>query len=148
MLDVLQFYITILARAEQVWQALWQDDHYRYWTSVFSPGSYAEGDWKEGGQIRFLTTFSESGILSEIAVCRPPEEMTFRHLTMLKAGVPVDIDEQIASWSGATEKYVLQPEASGTLLTVELKVSPGEVAYFQEHFPLALERVKEVAEKL
>ena len=40
------FKITIDAPREKVWDVLWSDDTYREWTSVFSPGSRAETDWR------------------------------------------------------------------------------------------------------
>ena len=50
----IQFSIDINAPKEKVWHVLWNDAIYRKWTSVFSEGSKAVSDWKEGSKIHFL----------------------------------------------------------------------------------------------
>ncbi|MEO8517484.1 MAG: hypothetical protein ABI426_12090 [Flavobacterium sp.] len=48
------FNININATNQKVWQTLWDDNTYKKWTSVFSEGSRAVSDWKEGSTIQFL----------------------------------------------------------------------------------------------
>ena len=47
--------ITIAARREAVWHVLLDDAMFRRWSASFAEGSYSEGDWRQGGTIRFLT---------------------------------------------------------------------------------------------
>ena len=74
-----QFKILINAPREKVWEKLWNDASYREWTSVFSEGSAAETDWKEGSRVLF-TDGKGNGMVSTIAVKKPNEVMSFRPL--------------------------------------------------------------------
>lgn len=52
--EKLKYSITINAPKEKVWHTMLDDKTYREWTTEFNPGSYYEGDRKEGSEIRFL----------------------------------------------------------------------------------------------
>ena len=71
-MKTLRFTITIHAPKEAVWATLWNDSTYREWTSVFSEGSYADTDWKEGSKVLFLSGTGE-GMYSTIARNKPNE---------------------------------------------------------------------------
>ena len=141
-----KFSIDIHAPREKVWKVLWDDDTYRHWTSVFSAGSYAVSDWKEGSRIQFLSS-DGNGMFSEIAKSRPPEFMSFRHLGVIKDGEEQHMDQETENWVGALENYELTQKNGVTELTVEMDVTEDFQKYFQETFPKALEKVKELAEK-
>jgi hypothetical protein len=86
------FKTTINASREKVWDVLWGDDTYPKWTSVFSEGSKAESDWKEGSKILF-TDGKGSGMVSKIESKKSPEYMSFKHLGEMKNGVE-DVSEK------------------------------------------------------
>jgi uncharacterized protein YndB with AHSA1/START domain len=136
----LTFSISIHASSERVWQVLWDDATYRQWTSVFSETSHAEGDWQEGGQIRFLDGQGR-GMLSRIARLIPHELMSFEHLGEIRDGV-----EHVGRWSGFMEIYRLVPNASGTTLQVEVDTEADYSEMFRDLFPKALQKVKVLAE--
>ena len=48
------FSTVINASKEKVWNALWDEENYKKWTSPFSEGSCAVSDWNEGSKILFL----------------------------------------------------------------------------------------------
>ena len=54
-MNTLKFSIEIKAKKEHIWKALWEDQYYRDWVSVFLDGSYAVSEqWKEGSTVLFL----------------------------------------------------------------------------------------------
>src|SRR6185436_21158798 len=96
----LNFSINIKSPKEKVWSVLWDDLTYRKWTSVFSPGSYAVSDWKEGSKVMFLSPNGE-GMFSNIARLIPNELMSFKHLGTVKDGKEQPESEETKKWSGA-----------------------------------------------
>jgi hypothetical protein len=143
-MKTVQFSTDIKAPAETVWNALWQDDNYRQWTSVFSPGSYAQSDWKEGSSVRFLAPDGD-GIYSIIAKMEQYAYMGIMHIGEVKQFKDQPVDES-AEWSGAIEVYRLEKTKDGTRLVVDIDISPNEEEHFQKVFPQALAEVKRIAE--
>ena len=75
-----EYKIKINATPQKVWFALWDDNHYRNWTSVFCEGSYALTDnWKEGSTVHFLTTEGK-GMYSIVSENKPLVKMEFTHI--------------------------------------------------------------------
>ena len=148
-MEKLKFSTNIKAPREKVWNVLWNDDTYRKWTSAFMEGSYAETDnWKEGTKVLFLGPGGD-GMVSTVAKNKRNEFMSFKHLGEVKNGVEDTESEKIKIWAGAMENYMLSDENGNTKLDVELDVdSAGDFKdYFSKTFPVALEKVKELAEK-
>ena len=141
----LNFSIEIKAPKEKVWRILWDDITYRKWTGAFSEGSYAVSDWEEGSKILFLSPNGE-GMFSTIAKKIPNEFMSFKHLGTVKAGVEQPETDETKSWSGSTENYKLEGNDGVTKLAVDMDVTEDFEQYFQDTFPKALERVKDLAE--
>lgn len=141
-MEKLRFSITIKASRARVWNTLWDDANYRLWAAVFQEGSCAESDWQEGSKILFHDG-KGSGMSSKIARLIPNEFMSFEHLGMVKDGV----ENFDYNWSGAQENYTLRDTGAGTELVVEFEAADEWKAYFQDTFPKALARVKELAEQ-
>lgn len=137
----LSFSTHINAPKEQVWNTLWNDATYRQWTAAFHEGSHAESDWQEGSKILFLGP-DRSGMTSRIARLIPNEFMSFEHLGEVKDGV----EDFSKDWAGALENYTLRESNGGTDLTVEMDMQDTFAPMFQETFPKALQKVKELAE--
>ncbi|WP_371079172.1 hypothetical protein, partial [Salmonella enterica] len=107
----------INASREKVWSTLWEDASYRAWTSAFTEGSHAQTDnWKEGSKVLFLDG-NGRGMVSMVAVNRPNEFMSFRHLGEIHNGVEDTTSDKVKEWAGSHENYTLTDEGSGTLLT-------------------------------
>ena len=121
------------------------DATYRQWTSVFSEGSYAVTDWKEGSKALFLTPEGD-GMVSRIAAHRPNEFLSIRHLGAVKNGVEETESEASKTWAGALENYTLRDVGGSSTLTVEMDVTNEYEKYFEETWPKALAKLKEVAE--
>jgi hypothetical protein len=141
-MNKLQFSVQINASRSKIWQTLWDDSSYRLWTAVFTEGSFAESNWKEGDKILFLNG-QRNGMASKIARLITNELMSFQHLGEVKEGVE---DYSETGWTGAFETYSLQENETGVLLTVELDVDHSFADYFTGVFPKALARIKELAE--
>ena len=136
---------TINASPEKIWDVLWEDSNYRKWTAVFSEGSRAETDWKEGSKVLFLDGSGE-GMVATIAENRPYEFMSIQHLGMLKDGVEDLSSEEVSKWAGAFENYTLSNKGDETELGVDIDVTEDFKKYFMDTWPKALSKVKELAE--
>ncbi len=138
----LQFTIEINAPKDKVWEALWKDENYRTWTSVFQPGSYAESDFRKGSEFRFLTP-EKDGVWGEIVEMIPNEKMYFLHKGEVHKG-----ENQPATYGeDAVENYDLYEKDGKSVLTGTVYAPEEYVVYFANTFPKALEAVKNIAEK-
>ncbi|MCY3713870.1 MAG: SRPBCC domain-containing protein [Gemmatimonadetes bacterium] len=144
--EKLRYTITIDASREQVWQALFEDESFRKWTSLFAEGSYFVGDWNEGSEIRFLNAGND-GMISMIDVNRPYEFMSIRHLGYIVNGVEDTDSDEVKSWTPAFENYTLKDVEGGTHLTVETDTFNDYVEYFNETWPKGLAEIKRIAEE-
>lgn len=68
---------------------------------------------------------------------------------VVKNGIEDTESEEVKSWAGAKENYRLSDEDGKTKLKVELDIDEKNdfKDYFLKTFPVALEKVKELAEK-
>lgn len=140
------FQVSIDAPREKVWSILWDDESYRAWTSVFHPGSHARTDWNIGSKVLFVDN-DGSGMVSMIADKVPNEFMSFKHLGEVKNWVEDTESERVKPWAGAHENYTLKTENGKTLLTVDMDIDEEYTAMFNNIFPKALDKVKELSEK-
>lgn len=138
--------ITINATKEKIWESLWNIHSYETWTTAFAEGSTVKTDqWKEGSRIYFLGENGD-GMLSEIAAHRPHEFMSFRHLGMIVNGVEDTSSEKVLAWSGSLENYTLRSEKDHSVLTMDMDIADEYSDYFKKTWPLALEKIKGLAE--
>ena len=145
-MERINFSISIDAPKEKVWNVLWDDSSYRKWTSVFSEGSYAVTDnWKENSKVLFLDG-KGSGMVSKVAVNKPNEYMSFKHLGEVKDGVEDTSSEKVKGWSGAMENYTLKEEGGKTELKVEMDITEDFKDFFMQTLPKALDQVKTLSE--
>lgn len=145
-MNKLNFNVIIDAPREKVWNVLWDDATYRQWTSVFSEGSHVKTDWKKGSKVLFLGG-EGSGMVSSIADIVPNEFMSFKHLGEVKDGVEDTTSERVQKWAGALENYTLKDKDGKTELIVEVDMNDEYAGYFEDMFPKALNKVKELSER-
>lgn len=141
----LHFSILIQAPKEKVWHTLLDDQPYRLWTSVFADGSYYEGSWEEGESIHFLTP-DGCGMASEIAENRYAERVSIRHLGIITHGQVDTQSEEVKAWAPAYETYYLSEKGPDTQVKVTMDSVAEYEAYFQETWPKALAKLKELCE--
>ena len=140
-----KFTIDINASKSKVWKTLWDDETYRKWTSAFAEGSSAETDWKEGSTVRFHDG-KGNGMISRIEKNIPLEQMSIKHLGEIKDGVEDTTSEAVSTWSGAMEEYRLTEKNGVTTVKVEMDMNEQWKEFFNEVWPKALAKLKELAE--
>lgn len=136
----------IMAPREKVWDVMLSDATYREWVSVFMPGSYFRGDWSEGSKMLFLGPGAdgekEGGMAAIVKENRPQEFMSLEYHAEIRNGVEVPMV------GNGFENYSLQDRDGGTEVSVDLLNLPDEYAdMFNENWPKALEKLKDLAEK-
>ncbi|WP_428665619.1 SRPBCC domain-containing protein [Runella sp.] len=145
-MERLEFNIDINASKQKVWNVLWNDTTYPQWTAVFTEGSRAESDWKEGSKVLFLDGKGD-GLVSKIETLDENNTMVFKHLGEMSKGVEKPSDAKSMEWEGATESYFLKEADGVTSLEVELFGTEEHKTYFESMFPKALDVVKQLAEQ-
>lgn len=150
----LHFSITIDAPVEKVWDTMLNDTTYIEWTKAFSPDGSAssfQGNWEKGTQMRFIgvdENGDESGMISEIADNRPYEFLSIHHIGMIDKGVEKTDPEITAGWGDALENYTFKKLSDNqTEVLVDVDVEDSYKDYFEDAWPKALERLKELSEK-
>lgn len=144
-MEKMHYSIQINAPAQKVWNVLWNDETYRKWTSVFTAGSYAISDWKEGSKVQFLSP-EGSGMYSVIDKMQPAAFMSFRHLGEIKESTEQSPKDESSEWYGAKEEYTLTENNGITTLDVHMDMTENDKKYFQNKLPLALQEVKKLSE--
>ena len=140
--------IEINASRSKVWEVLWNDQTYREWTAAFFPGSRAITDWKKGSKVYFVDN-EDRGMYSMIEENIPNEYMSIKHLGVIKDGVEKEANPQENEWGEGSENYTLTEENGKTKLVVSMESAtiPEEfITYFDETWPVALGKLKRIAE--
>lgn len=136
----------IHAAPKTVWDTMLGDATYRDWTSAFAEGSYFEGSWEQGKEIRFLSP-QGGGMAAVIAECRPYEFISIKHVGVVKEGGEVDTEsEAVKKWAPAFENYRLVQVDGGTEVQVEMDVTPDFEGCMKETWPKALARLRALCE--
>ena len=140
------FSAAIHAPKQRVWYVLWEKSFYEQWTRLFAEGSTVKTDgWKEGSMVQFLGP-NENGMVSMVVANKPNEYMSFRHLGIVKDGVEDTTSDEATGWAGAMENYTLKEENGIIVLTVEMETTEEYKDYFNNKWPKALAKVKELSE--
>ncbi len=141
-----EFTVSIDADANTVWDALWKAENYLQWAKVFSPETYADNyDWKEGNIVKFLGK-DNNGMYAVIEEHVPALQMTFKYLGEIVDGKEVPFEMHQTKELGGTESYLLRPQEMGTDLNVEVVFPEEYEDFLKEKYPLALQKIKEIAE--
>jgi hypothetical protein len=146
-MNKLNFNISIDAPGEKVWEALWGLQNYPQWTAPFAEGSNVKTDgWKKGSKVLFVGP-DGSGMVAYVEDNIPNEYMSFKHVGMIdKDGVEDMESPKVKEWAGAHENYTLKSSNGKTDLIVDMDINGDYIDYFQEAWPKALDKVKELAE--
>lgn len=149
----LQFRIEINAPLETVYHVMLGIDTpatYEAWTAAFNPSSTYEGNWEKGSRMLFVGTDEKGekgGMVSEIVENIPNQFVSIKHRGMLVAGKEVTEGPDVEKWAGGLENYSFQAHSNHTLLIVDLDTAEDFADYMNATYPLALEKLKEIAEK-
>ncbi|PKM64923.1 MAG: hypothetical protein CVU96_00410 [Firmicutes bacterium HGW-Firmicutes-20] len=137
------FSIEITSSKEKVWSTLWNDASFRDWASMIDDGTYMKGVMEEGNEIQFISSINGYGVTDLIEKLIYNEFVLFRHSAdTFEDGKQIRKNE----WTGGFESYSLIEENGITTLIVKTDVPSEQEETFNVRFPLALERVKALAE--
>jgi uncharacterized protein YndB with AHSA1/START domain len=149
----INFSITINAPRQKVWDTVMGKETYPVWTAAFSEGfaesSEAIGDWSQGSKMLFISATAEGqkeGMVSMIAENRQPEFLSINHIGFMKNGVEDTTSPEVLKWAGAYENYTFTEVEGGTKFDVELSVEDSFKEMFEEMWPKALAKLKEMCE--
>lgn len=147
----LHFKTHINAPVEKVWDTMLENATYREWTKAFNESSNYEGSWEEGSEIRFVGSSSDgsgvNGMLARIKENRPHEFISIEHIGIIANGVEDTTSDEAKKWAPAYENYTFTEKDGGTDLTIEMDSEEEYKEMFEEMWPKALLRLKELAEK-
>lgn len=144
-MKTLHFTTLIDAPRQAVWDAMLAPESYKAWTAEFSEGSYYEGSWNKGEEIRFLSP-EGSGMLAVIAENRPYEFVSIKHLGMVYNGVPDTESDAARSWAPVFENYTFLSVGASTDLRVDVDVLPDWEEFMLDKWPKALAILKQICE--
>lgn len=145
----LSFSIEIKASKEKVWNTMLDDKTYRQWTEPFSPGSHYLGDWNKGSKILFLGPGENGklgGMVSRIKENKLCEFISIEHLGVVQDGKEDTTSDAVKSWAGALENYTFKEKNYKTEVLVEIDINDEYKDMFNDMWPKALQKLKEIAE--
>jgi uncharacterized protein YndB with AHSA1/START domain len=148
-MEKLSYSVKINAPVQDVWATMLNDATYREWTSAFNEGSYYEGDWEAGSEIRFLGPDEEGsvgGMIATVEESRPNEFISLRYLGQFVDGAADTSSDEAKSFIGMHENYAFSESGGVTLVEVELDSEDEFTAMFNESWPVALAKLKEITE--
>jgi hypothetical protein len=143
----LEFKAEIAANKKKVWNTMLNPESYKKWVDVAWPGSYFEGVWAKGEQIRFLCP-GQGGTLAELKEQKPYETILAEQVAVINSDGSEDRESKVAQgWIGTTERYTFNEINGKTKLTVEINTPPSWAEMFEDGWPKALARLKEMCEQ-
>ncbi len=142
----LHFSIDIHAGKQKVWETMLQPDTYKIWTNAAWPGSRYDGEWKQGARIKFMGE-EDAGTLALIEVCNPYDYLFARHVALINSDGSLDTSSEMAKeWTGAKEAYQFSEADGITSLKVFIETNEKWANMFEEGWPVALQKLKELCE--
>ena len=145
----LQYTIEIEAGPGKVSELMLGKDTYRQWTSAFNPTSDFEGGWNKGDKIYFTGISKEGkkeGMVAEIAEHIPNRFVSIRHYGILDGDKEITEGPAVEKWAGGNENYTFTGTPAGTKVTVDVDVTEEFIPYFNDTYPKALQKLKELCE--
>ncbi len=145
-MKTLTYHINIQAPVQQVWNTMLQPDTYKQWVAVSWPGSFYKGNWEKDARIRFISD-DGSGTLAHIKEITPYKTINAEHIAVLHPGGIEDSNSDLAKgWIGITEQYRFEQHNNETVLQVDITTNPAWENMFNQGWPGALQKLKELCE--
>ena len=92
-------------------------------------------------------TGEEGGMVAVIAENRPYEFISIKHIGMINNGVEDTTSEEATKWTPAYENYTFKEKDGRTEVLVKIDIEEEYHEIFEEMWPQALQRLKELSEK-
>jgi hypothetical protein len=122
---------------------------YEDWTALFNPTSTYEGSWDKGSKMMFVGTDEQGkkgGMIAEIAENIPNKFISIKHYGILENGQEILDGPKVEGWAGSLENYTFSETNGVTVITVEVDTNEEYINYFDETWPKALDKLKELSE--
>ena len=149
-MEKLTFNTIISAPREKVWNSMLGKETYEEWTTPFHEGSTYEGNWEEGSEMNFLGPSydgnASGGMYAVIAANHPHEFISIKHLGEIKNGEK-NLWPVAEGQESGYENYTFKDVDGGTEVIVELAVPTEWKGMFDDMWPKALAKLKEIAER-
>lgn len=145
----LHYNIDINAPAAKVAETMLGKETYKKWTEAFNPTSDFEGSWEKGESIQFTGISKEGkkeGMVAEVMEHIPNEFVSLRHYGVLDGDQVITEGPAVAGWAGALENYSFNEQDGKTTLSVAVDCNEQYLDYFDNTWPLALGKLKVLAE--
>lgn len=151
-MEKIQFSKEINGTAQKVYETMLglnAKSDYEYWTAVFNSTSSYEGSWDQGSKIYFVgldENGKKGGMISEIAAHRPAEFVSIRHYGFLDGDNEITSGEYVEKWAGGHENYTFHEKNGTTTVTVDMDTAADYIDFFNDTYPVALDKLKELVE--
>ena len=86
-------------------------------------------------------------MVSRVAENKPHEFISIEHLGIVQNGVEDTTSEAARKWAPAFENYTFNNKDGATEVLVDIDIEDEHVQIFNEMWPEALRKLKELAEK-
>ena len=146
----LNFSISINAPKKKVWNTMLNPKSYQAWTEAFAPGSHYVGNWEKGSKILFLAPNKSGqmgGMVSRIKENRKYEYISIEHYGVVNEGKEDTSSDEVKAWAGALENYTFKESNGETELFVEMDSADEFEDMFKNIWPIALQKLKGLAEE-
>lgn len=149
-MTTLHFSTVINAPIAKVWNVMLQDKTYREWAEAFgSKDSHYVGSWEKGSKIQFLAPDEHGkmgGMSSMIVDNKLHEFISIKHQGLVMGGVEDITSDEAKRWVGL-ENYTFKDADGNTELFIDLDTPDDFAEYMSASWPVALQKLKEIAER-
>lgn len=149
----LQFKVNINAPVTRIYDFMLGINNkstYEQWTSMFNPTSSYEGSWDKGSKILFIGVDEKGekgGMVSRIAENIPNQFVSIQHYGLLSADKEITEGPEVEKWANGFENYTFEENNGTATVTVDLNIIEDFLAYMNQTYPKALDKLKEICEK-
>jgi uncharacterized protein YndB with AHSA1/START domain len=148
-LENLHFEIVIEASKDKVYCTMLDEKQYAAWTAEFNPTSCFKGSWERGSKMLFVGTDNQGnvgGMVSRIKENIPNLFLSIEHYGIVQGDKEIISGPEVESWAGSLENYTFTEENGKTLLSIDMDSNQEFKSYFEEMWPKALKKLKEICE--
>jgi hypothetical protein len=149
----LQYTVSIKAPVARIYDfmlGISSKSTYEQWTALFNPTSTYEGSWDKGSKILFIGVNEKGekgGMVSRIAENIPNRFVSIQHYGLVKGDKEITEGPEVEKWANGFENYTFDEKNGTTTVTVDLDTTEDFVAYMNQAYPKALDKLKEICEK-
>jgi hypothetical protein len=149
----IKFNVSINAPSNKVYDVMLGINNkstYEVWTALFNPTSTYEGSWNKGNKILFIGVNEQGekgGMVSKIVENIPNQFVSIQHYGLFKAGEEITEGPEVEKWANGFENYTFEEHNGITAVTVDLDTAEDFLTYMNEHYPKALNKLKELCEQ-